>query len=398
MYWINFLHIYQPPWQNKENINKITRQCYLPLLELLEKNKSIKIVLNISGSLTELLDKFGYKNLILQIKNLAARSQIEFTGSACYHAFLPLLPKKEIIRQITLNQQINQKYFGKIYKPKGLFSPELSYNFKTAKVAKSLGFKWMLADAISLTKKEKEAEGNTFYKIRGLKNFYVFFPHREFSDQVILFKNSREYFENLKKLAQNANYIITANDGEMYGHHQKKGIDFLRYAYKSNEFSSLTISDLIKLKNKFRIKTVAPCPSTWSTREIHYKKNTPYPLWQDRENKIHYLLWQLANFAIKIVNINKNDKNFYWARKHLDQGLASCTWWWAAGEINWNPEEIEKGLLNIIKSLRSLKELDVKKRTKAEKIYLKIVFEIWRKHWSGEIKKIQKESVLIKKR
>ncbi|MCD6096732.1 hypothetical protein J7J60_00090, partial [bacterium] len=124
MYWINILHIYQPSWQSKQVLDKVVKESYNPILDILQKNKQIKISLNICGSLTELLSNFGYKEVLQRIKYLSQRGQIELLGSAKYHPFLPLLPKEEIIRQIKLNEQTNKKYFGKYWKPEGFFSPE----------------------------------------------------------------------------------------------------------------------------------------------------------------------------------------------------------------------------------------------------------------------------------
>ncbi|MFA6454540.1 MAG: hypothetical protein WCV70_01630 [Patescibacteria group bacterium] len=119
------------------------------------------------------------------------------------------------------------------------------------------------------------------------------------------------------------------------------------------------------------------------------KNNLPYFLWRDKKNKIQTLLWQLANAAI--VNINKypKDQNYFWSRQHLDRGLASCTFWWASahdfrlyGPLAWNPDEIEKGANELIRSVRALNDPRTRQaKIKAEKLYIKIKQLIWHKHW-----------------
>lgn len=148
MQWANLLHIYQPPNQKKEVLTKVVDESYAKILDILEGRPKIKINLNICASLTEQLIESGFRRIIERIKKLAERKQIELVGSAKYHPILPLLPKKEVIRQIKLNENLNQKYFGKIWRsrPKGLsraesrgfFLPELAYHKKPPELLNNL--------------------------------------------------------------------------------------------------------------------------------------------------------------------------------------------------------------------------------------------------------------------
>ena len=121
MIWSAFLHIYQPPWQTKEMTKKIAKQSYWRIVHILEKHPQAKITLNINGTLTEQLATHGEAPLLRAFSTLAKRGQIEFVGSAKYHAILPLIPRKEVIRQIELNNLTNKKYFGQWYNPKGFY-------------------------------------------------------------------------------------------------------------------------------------------------------------------------------------------------------------------------------------------------------------------------------------
>jgi alpha-amylase/alpha-mannosidase (GH57 family) len=212
IFWLNLLHIYQPPEQKKEIIKKITSQSYSKILNILKKHPKEKITLNINGSLTEQFDKYGFKNIINDIKKLAENNQIELVGSAKYHFILPLVPEQEIIRQIKLNYQTNKKYFGKIYQPKGFFIPELAYSKKVAKILKKLGYQWIVLDEIAnkinlsnfvkTTTNKPINEQDNFYQIKGLNNFFVFFRNREISNLFFTgeIKNSKDFFRILKKI------------------------------------------------------------------------------------------------------------------------------------------------------------------------------------------------------
>src|SRR4029077_10994651 len=108
MIWANFLHIYQPPTQKPDILAKVTNESYRKLLKEVAGTKRAKLTLNINGVLTELLDNYGFEDVIRDIRRLAETGQIELTGSAKYHPLLPKLPRDEAVRQIKLNDETNR--------------------------------------------------------------------------------------------------------------------------------------------------------------------------------------------------------------------------------------------------------------------------------------------------
>jgi hypothetical protein len=126
-------------------------------------------------------------------------------------------------------------------------------------------------------------------------------------------------------------------------------------------------------------------PSSWETTEEELAIKQPYLMWFNTKNRIHKKMWDLVYLAIKAVN--KKEGSNIWSRKHLDKGLSSCMFWWASakelssfGGLAWSPDEIERGLKEIIKSIRSL-ENEEKIKSKAERMYFDILKEVWLLHW-----------------
>jgi 4-alpha-glucanotransferase len=136
MHWTNFLHIYQPPTQTEQIVRKVTEEGYRTLGRVLKASPKARVTLNISAVLTQQLDCYGLDDVISDLRKLAERGQIEFTGSAIYHPILPLIPKDEVIRQIKLNTEVNRSYFGDSYNPKGFFLPEMCYSVDIARTVK----------------------------------------------------------------------------------------------------------------------------------------------------------------------------------------------------------------------------------------------------------------------
>jgi microcystin degradation protein MlrC len=63
MYWANFLHIYQPPTQTKEILDRVTNESYRKIVAGLLDNPTAKVTLNINGVLTEMLAENGYQDV-----------------------------------------------------------------------------------------------------------------------------------------------------------------------------------------------------------------------------------------------------------------------------------------------------------------------------------------------
>ena len=148
MVWANFLHFYQPPTQKKYWVDRVTAESYRPLVQGLLANPNIRLTLNVNTVLCDLWVQYGHQDVIDGIRTLVTRGQVELTGSAKFHPLLPKMPKEEIKRQILLNEEGLQKYFG-IGRPNGFFPPEMAYDRYVAEVVAEMGYEWILAEELS---------------------------------------------------------------------------------------------------------------------------------------------------------------------------------------------------------------------------------------------------------
>lgn len=379
MKWINVLHLYQPPTQEIKILNKVVNESYEEIIKILNRYPALKFTINIAGCLTEQLANNGYQNIINSFKKLSEQGQIELIGSVAFHPILPLIPDFEIIKQIKINQDINKKYFGETYKPTGFYLPEMAYSKKVAKIIKESGFQWIILDELSLSGKFGIVENDIKYIIKDI-GLPVIFRNREISKTFVPAWLLENIDLNINKT------IITATDGELYGHHHKDWEHKIDRLLANKNLNTFTVSQYLKQLEKE--KKVSPIKSTWESTEEELKNKNYYPLWDDPNNKLHHKLWNLAKLAIKLNNQHQDDINQYASRLHLEKGIASCTFWWCSNKTpsafcppTWNPDEIEKGVENLIRSIRSLKNLDKQEKQKAEKIYIIIKKLIWQQHW-----------------
>jgi len=378
--WINFLHFYQPPTTDNETIVEAAEKSYKRIISALKRNRQIKFTVNIAGCLLNRLEALGYRELIHDLRTMAESGQIELTASAAFHPLLALLPDQEIVRQIKINEKILKKHFGQKFQARGFFIPEAAYSIDVAKIVKRLNYRWLMLDEISADIKSDRLNFSNLYidKNSGLK---ILFRQRQ---------NSKKYaprviFKLIKK--SEVKTVITATDAELYGLRHNDFTGTFEKLLKRPELKTLTASQYLAGLKKS--KKIALRASSWESTEKELKNNLPYFLWRDKKNKIQTRLWQLAGAAIATINKYPKDQNYFWSRQHLDKGLASCTFWWASahdfrlyGPLAWNPDEIEKGANELIRSIRALADPNTRSaKIKAEKLYLTIKRLIWHKHW-----------------
>jgi predicted glycosyl hydrolase (DUF1957 family) len=395
MFWLNFLHFYQPVHTDAHFIQEATDKSYSRIVKALEENPNIKFTLNINGCLFLRWEELGYQDLIKRIEVLIKRGQIELTGNAAYHPLLPLVPKEEAVRQIKETEEILKDHFGKDFKPRGFFSSEMAYGKELAKLIKEHGYEWLILDEIALNGKLKQVDYRKHY-IDKASDLKVVFRSRKLCSGYVP--------ETVAKLLNKANaevIAVTATDGELYGlrheDHSKKfenllKDDRLKTATISEYFSSLTMNS-----EKEKERKISLVSSNWESTEGELKDKRPYPLWRDPKKEVHKKLWQLANHAYSTVEKHKDDSNYYWARWHLVRGLSSCTFWWASGKdfryifgpYAWNPDEIERGVNELIRSIRALNDyITITDKIKAERLFVEIKKIVWEKHWTYYWKKV----------
>lgn len=364
MIWAGLLHIYQPPHWDARVIDRVVRESYRPIVDILRRNPGVRITLNINASLTEQLAQLGYLDVINGLREVAERGQIEFTGSAKYHPILPLIPANEIRRQIELNTETNRALFGKCYSPKGFFPPEMAVNLDVVALLVELGFNWVALDEVASVER---ADGSTWGTIAPF-NFTALLRNRQISDYLSFVAPAdrpQDFFNEFARTNDPDGILITSFDGENLGHH-RPGTDRLWEKIVTDPtVTALTYSEL--LDRPMSAHAITLRPSSWSTRDEDLKRGLAFPLWQNPDNQIHELQWSLTHLAIDAVTNSerRGDPAFTSARLLLDEALASDQYWWASATPWWSVEIVTGGAKRFIKIIESLTSLPETERREA---------------------------------
>ncbi|MCL5959542.1 MAG: hypothetical protein M1358_09555, partial [Chloroflexi bacterium] len=91
---------------------------------------------------------------------------------------------------------------------------------------------------------------------------------------------------------------------------------------------------------------------SWSTTASDIQANNPYPLWLDKDNPIHHMLWEHKNLCFDLLYraqrvADSDDARRFAdiARGLLDMAVHSDQYWWASKKPMWDINLVNKGLL-----------------------------------------------------
>ena len=391
---VNFLHFYQPYNQQEDILDRIVNESYRPLVQGLQERPEVKLVINASGVLIKLLVDKGYDDVVKGFSNLLDRGNTEFTASAMYHAFLPLLPKDEVLRQIDVDMEISKKYLSPKFDPIGFFSPEMAINSYIADVISEYGFKWVPAAQVAYG--NEVITPDKLFKIKGTK-LHVFFRNKRVSTLMLsaLSRTPKDFIEDTADIHSPDTYWFTVMDAETYGHHRIGHEKFFFGVVDNNFFETMTVTELLNTYTE--VEEVELRPSTWTNEEQDFwldkdhKEFTDaksFVLWKDSTNKVHNLQWELTNYVIDTVNSyeNKNLQSWKDAREILDEAVASDQFWWASAKPWWSLEMIEQGAYTLLQVLKTL-GISGTQLQHADNIYRRILDQAFEWQRNGYIRK-----------
>lgn len=141
-------HNYLDDLQNRAIMQKVARQCYLPmnalLLKLIKENKSkFRCSFSITGSAIEQMKAFA-PEVLESFKELAATGCVEFLAETYSHSLASLASKEDFEEQVKLHVNLIKKEFG--VKPTAFRNTELIYSDEIGAMVAGMGFRTMLAE------------------------------------------------------------------------------------------------------------------------------------------------------------------------------------------------------------------------------------------------------------
>ena len=340
-------HNYLDDFTNRAIMQKVARECYLPmnalLLSLIEENKgAFRCTFSITGSAVEQFKAYA-PEVLESFKALAATGCVEFLGETYSHSLSSLYSVDEFKQEVKLHTQMLKEEFG--VKPTAFRNTELIYSDDIAKAVEDMGFKTMLAEGAKHILGWKSP--NFVYTDAVDNKLRLLLRNYKLSDD-IAFRFSNEGWPEWPLTAdkyaswvaqENGDIVNLFMDYETFGEHQKAStgiFDFMKALpaalLATGEVEFATASEASK---KLQPVAVLHCPyaMSWADEE----RDVTAWLGNDLQNEAFQKLYALAP---KIKKVKNKDFEYVWHfMQNSDHFYYMATKWFSDGDVHsyFNP-------------------------------------------------------------
>ena len=370
-------HNYLDDFTNRAIMQKVARQCYLPmnalLLKLIKENKgAFKCSFSITGSAVEQFRAYA-PEVLDSFRALAETGCVEFLAETYSHSLAALSSKEDFVEQVKLHSKMIKEEFGK--KPVAFRNTELIYSDAIGEMVSELGFKTILAEGAKHVMGWKSP--NFIYTNAIDNRLRVLLRNYKLSDDIAFrFSNQGwdQYPLTADKFAQwvseeNGEVINLFMDYETFGEHQKAttGIfDFVKALpkaiLKQPEVCFDTVSEAAKA---YQPVGVLHCPHvmSWADEE----RDVTAWLGNELQNEAFSKLYALKD---KVKSLKNADFEYVWNfMQTSDHFYYMATKWLSDGDVHsyFNPYGSSyEAFINYMNVLSDF-EIEVEKALAAKK-------------------------------
>ncbi|MBR7115220.1 MAG: glycoside hydrolase family 57 protein [Rikenellaceae bacterium] len=375
-------HNYLDDFTNRAIMQKVARQCYLPmnalLLKLIKENKgAFKCSFSITGSAVEQFRAYA-PEVLDSFRALAETGCVEFLAETYSHSLAALSSKEDFVEQVKLHSKMIKEEFGK--KPVAFRNTELIYSDEIGAMVSELGFKTVLAEGAKHVMGWKSPD---YIYTNAIDNrLRVLLRNYKLSDDIAFrFSNQGwdQYPLTADKFAQwiadeNGEVINLFMDYETFGEHQKAttGIfDFMKAlpkaVLKKGDVCFSTVSEAAKASQPVG---VLHCPHvmSWADEE----RDVTAWLGNELQNEAFSKLYALKD---KVKALKSADFDYVWNfMQTSDHFYYMATKWLSDGDVHsyFNPYGSSyEAFINYMNVLSDF-EIEVEKALAAKKSRKKV--------------------------
>ena len=340
-------HNYLDDFTNRAIMQKVARQCYLPmnalLLNLIKEHKgAFKCSFSITGTAVEQFRIYA-PEVLDSFRALAETGCVEFLAETYSHSLAALSSKEDFVEQVKLHSKMIKEEFGK--KPVAFRNTELIYSDQIGEMVAGLGFKTILAEGAKHVMGWKSP--NYIYTNAIDNSLRVLLRNYKLSDDIAFrFSNQGwdQYPLTADKFAQwvkedNGEVVNLFMDYETFGEHQKAdtGIfDFMKAmpaaVLSKGDICFSTVSEAAKSSQPVG---VLHCPHvmSWADEE----RDVTAWLGNELQNEAFSKLYALKD---KVKALKNADYEYVWNfMQTSDHFYYMATKWLSDGDVHsyFNP-------------------------------------------------------------
>lgn len=340
-------HNYLDDLSNRAIMQKIARECYLPmnslLLKLINENKgAFRVSFSLTGTVVEQFKLYA-PEVLDSFKALVNTGCVELLAETYSHSLAALSSEEDFKEQVLLHTKMLKSEFG--VKPKAFRNTELIYSDKIGAMAASLGFSTILAEGAKHIMGWKTP--NYVYASAENQTMRVLLRNYKLSDD-IAFRFSNQSWDEYPLTAKKYASWLGATEGEVinlfmdyetFGEHQKAAtgiFDFVkelpREVLSTPDICFATVSETAA---RYQPVSVLHCPHamSWADEE----RDITAWLGNDMQNEAFAKLYSLRD---KIVSLHNPDYEYVWNfLQTSDHFYYMATKWFSDGDVHsyFNP-------------------------------------------------------------
>ena len=340
-------HNYLDDFTNRAIMQKVARECYLPmnalLLSLIEEHKgAFKVSFSITGSAVEQFKAYA-PEVLESFKKLAETGCVEFLGETYSHSLSSLASAEEFKNEVKLHSKMLKEEFG--VKPTAFRNTELIYSDGIAKMVEDMGFKTMLAEGAKHILGWKSP--NFVYTDANDNKLRLLLRNYKLADD-IAFRFSNEGWPEWPLTADKFAGWVAAETGdvvnlfmdyETFGEHQKAStgiFDFVKALpgamLATGEVAFATVSEAAK-----KLQPVAVLHSPHAMSWADEERDVTAWLGNDLQNEAFAKLYAIAP---KVKKAKNKDFEYVWHfMQNSDHFYYMATKWFSDGDVHsyFNP-------------------------------------------------------------
>ncbi len=340
-------HNYLDDLTNRAIMQKIARECYLPmnslLLKLIKENGgAFRVSFSLTGTVVEQFKLYA-PEVLDSFRELVKTGCVELLGETYSHSLAALSSKEDFVEQVKAHSAMLKKEFG--VKPKAFRNTELIYSDEIGMMVGDMGFKTMLAEGAKHVLGWKSPD--FVYASAGDQSLRLLLRNYKLSDD-IAFRFSNQGWNEYPLTADKYASWLSEADGEVvnlfmdyetFGEHQKAStgiFDFVKALPKAildrGDLSFATVSEATAAHQPV---AVIHCPHvmSWADEE----RDVTAWLGNDLQNEAFGKIYELKE---KVKSLKSDDFNYVWNfMQTSDHFYYMATKWLSDGDVHsyFNP-------------------------------------------------------------
>ena len=370
-------HNYLDDLTNRAIMQKIARECYLPmnslLLKLIKENKgAFRVSFSLTGSVVEQFKLYA-PEVLDSFRELVKTGCVELLAETYSHSLAALSSKEDFVEQVKAHQAMLKKEFG--VKAKAFRNTELIYSDEIGAMVGELGYKTILAEGAKHILGWKSP--NFVYASGADQSLRVLMRNYKLADD-IAFRFSNQGWDEYPLTADKYAAWLSEADGEVvnlfmdyetFGEHQKAStgiFDFVKALPKAilgrGDLKFATVSETAA---EHQPVAVIHCPHvmSWADEE----RDVTAWLGNDLQNEAFAKIYELKS---KVRSLKSDDFNYVWNfMQTSDHFYYMATKWLSDGDVHsyFNPYDTAyEAFINYMNVLSDF-QIEVEKALAAKK-------------------------------